>query len=223
MAKLHYSQAACVLSTALLLCASAQAAPPETCGDMNAWANSPSRDQKPLNSPGASKPSNVDSLGIDSERAKLKSYWACDAKLLPSGAALSAWAAKAQASTVASTSTKAFYAALAPAFASGKNASGGAIDRNSLAQAVYLQKLATAHHGLGGSNKASADWRKSQQEAWCKGKDTATLLPTKLPSLDDGVVKLDPYAIKLAMQEASSWTSQQLGFGCNAVLKEMGK
>ena len=30
-------------------------------------------------------------------------------------------------------------------------------------------------------------------------------------------------AIKLAMQEASSRTSQQLGFGCNSVLKEMGK
>ena len=211
------------LATAMLLCASAQAAPPETCGDINSWAVSPPRDQKPLNSPGASKPSNGDSLGIEVERAKLKSFLTCDIKLLPTSAALSAWSANAQASTVATTRTKAFYAVVASALASGKNSRGAVIDRNSLAQAVYLQKLASAHYRLGGTNEGNADWRKRQQVAWCEGKDTSTALSTKLPSIDEGVASLDTYAIKLAWEGAGSWTTEQLGFGCNAALREVGK
>ena len=112
---------------------------------------------------------------------------------------------------------------VASALASGKNASGATIDRDSLAQAVYLQKLASAHYRLGGTNEGNADWRKRQQVAWCGGKDQSTALSTKLPSIDEGVASLDTYAIKLARQKAGSWTTQQLGFGCNAALKEMGK
>lgn len=205
------------------LCQPAFAAAPQTCDDLVWLPVAHASNMQALNSPAANKPSQTDSLAVKAEQAKLKAYLTCNAAILPSGAALNGWAAQVGASIPPQPAKT----ALATALVSGKNNEGVSISRNTLAQAAYLQRLAGSGKKMGGINQATSTWRLQQAKLWCdandKSDDGSTLFPAKLPGLDEGVAKLNKQAIELAWKEASRWSTQALGFGCDTALKEWVK
>ena len=114
--------------------------------DLDWPADKSIRSQLPVNSPGASKPTVVDSPASKTQAAQKKERLTCDAKPVQS--------------CTASPQANSFAQRLAAAVKAGKP------DATALAQAIYVAELFPGKAGVQGANTAAAAWRTEQARAW---------------------------------------------------------
>jgi hypothetical protein len=177
----------------------------KTCADLPAEWPTPNVNQGPINSPGANKPNDVNSLAAKAAEAKKTKFLSCSPGLL-SPLALHAGSPKEPFHQRVLAAVKAKQANL------------------SLARAIYIVQLADKGTIAKLDPGADSDWWRVQIQGWCKANDpngTKKLPLPKPKSVVQSVAELDARAVALGWQRVQKVDADKLSTSCDSSLRDL--